>query len=163
MFSKDVKLKAIKDFNDGIKINQIMKKYGIKGPATFYQWKYAYDKFGDGGLIPFRNGRTIHNYSFKIEVIRWRIDNKKSYPNAARHFDVKGPATIWHWEKDLISGRLKPKLGRLDTNMSKEDNSRKLKDLEEENKRLRVKVAYLEKLKALTQKNQRSQINKKPK
>ncbi|KRK79076.1 helix-turn-helix domain-containing protein [Companilactobacillus nodensis] len=163
MFSKDVKLKAINDLNAGIKVKQVMDKYGIKGTATLYQWKYAHDKFGDDGLIPFRNGRTIHDYSFKIKVIRWRIDNIKSYPDAAKHFDITAPATVWYWENDLLSGRLKPKFGRSDTNMSKEDQAKKLKDLEEENKHLKVKVAYLEKLKALTQKNKKSQTNKRPK
>ncbi|WP_337692576.1 hypothetical protein, partial [Companilactobacillus halodurans] len=160
LFSKDIKLACITDVNNGLPIVQAMKKYDIRGTATIYQWMYAYQRFGVDGLIPFRNGRTIHDYSFKIMVITWRIDNSESYPSTAKHFDIKAPATIWQWEKSLISGRLKPQIGRFDI-MSENNKDRKLKELEAENERLRVKVAYLEKLKALTQKNPKSPTNKK--
>ena len=70
---------------------------------------------------------------------------------------------IWDWEQKLLEGRLKPSKGR-SLNMTdkpkQSKHSKTLKQLQEENEILRIRVAYLEKLEALAQK--KSQTKKKP-
>lgn len=68
--------------------------------------------------------------------------------------------SIWQWERDLETGRLKTSKQRRTRIMSQQQDNR-MKQLEEENERLRIKVAYLEKLDALVQK--KSQIKTKRK
>lgn len=67
---------------------------------------------------------------------------------------------VWDWERRLIEGRLKPSKGRSLKMTDKSKQSKTLKQLQEENELLRIRVAYLEKLEALAQK--KSQTKKKP-
>lgn len=68
--------------------------------------------------------------------------------------------SIWQWECYLETGRLKTSKQRQTSIMSQQQDNR-MKQREEENERLRIKIAYLEKLDALVQK--KSQIKTKRK
>ncbi|QAA27241.1 transposase [Lactiplantibacillus plantarum] len=67
---------------------------------------------------------------------------------------------FWDWERRLIEGRLKPAKGRSLKLTDKSKQSKTLKQLQEENELLRIRVAYLEKLEVLAQK--KSQTKKRP-
>lgn len=77
-----------------------------------------------------------------------------------KRFHIRHPAQIWQWEQALKSGRLKPDKQRRTGNMMKQDDD-KIKALEAENELLRIKVAYLEKLEALTQEKKKLQTKTK--
>ncbi|MCT0222794.1 transposase, partial [Lactiplantibacillus plantarum] len=53
---------------------------------------------------------------------------------------------VWDWERRLIEGHLKPSKGRSLKMTDKSKQSKTLKQLQEENELLRIRVAYLEKL-----------------
>ncbi|MDG2979073.1 helix-turn-helix domain-containing protein [Latilactobacillus curvatus] len=161
MFSVEIKKKVLKEYLQGKPSGLLMKEYGIRGTATIYQWLNHFKMFGIQGLEN-NLGKTFYDYSYKMKVIRWRLEHKASFPVTARYFQIKNPVVIWDWEKKLLQGRLNSSKGRL-SKMTKSKNPKTLKQLQEENEFLRVRVAYLEKLDALIQKKQQSQTKRKPK
>ncbi|KRN26867.1 IS transposase [Lactobacillus selangorensis] len=161
MFSVEIKKKVILEYLEGKPAGLLMKKYGIKGSATIYQWLSHFKMFGIQGLENDLE-KTYYDYSFKMEVIHWRSAHRASFPVAAQHFRLKNPVIIWDWEKKLLQGRLKSTRGR-SSKMTKPKDEKTLKQLQDENDFLRARVAYLEKLDALIQKKKKSQIKKKPK
>ncbi|TNK96613.1 transposase [Fructilactobacillus sanfranciscensis] len=163
LFTSEIKLAAIKDYNSGIPTNTILRKYGIKGTATLYEWIKRLEIFGESGLIN-NSTKTRYSYSFKIKVINWRLENNESYPNTSRYFKIRNPVTIFQWEKLLSSGRLKPFKGRLiEMNNNKESLEEKLNRLEQENTYLKAKIQYMGKIKALAQRQKKCQTEKKHK
>lgn len=159
MFSAKIKQQVLSEYLQGTSSLLLMKKYGIKGSATIYQWLTQFEIFGIQGLEHCRR-KTFYDYSFKIKVIKWRQEHRASYPVTATHFRLKQPMMVWDWERRLIEGRLKPSKGRSLKMTDKSKQSKTLKQLQEENELLRIRVAYLEKLEALAQK--KSQTKKKP-
>lgn len=161
MFSKEIKIKAVLDYLSGKSFTYVNRKYGIKGSATIYQWVHLFKEFGVEGLYTYPS-KTFYDYSFKIKVITWRVNHRASYPVTAKRYRIRNPATIWQWERELESGRLKPNDRRSRKMTDKKPLTREeFKKLEEENRSLRIRVAYLEKLHALTQKKKNSQIKRK--
>ncbi|AVK99415.1 transposase [Pediococcus inopinatus] len=161
MFSKENKINAVLELTSGLPQSIIMKKYGIKGSATLYEWKRRLEQFGVEGLS-LNHKKTYFDYSFKMKVIKWRLDQNASLPITAKQFRIKHPAVIWQWERALEQGRLNPNQRRSNT-MSDSNNEKSKKELEEENRELRVKLAYLEKLHALVQKKKALKTRKKHK
>ncbi|WP_370447981.1 helix-turn-helix domain-containing protein [Lactobacillus sp. CBA3606] len=159
MFSAKIKQQVLREYLQGTSSLLLMKKYGIKGSATIYQWLTQFKIFGIQGLEHCCR-KTFYDYSFKIKVIKWRQEYHASYPVTATHFRLKQPMMVWDWECKLIEGRLKPSKGRSLKMTDKSKQPKTLKQLQEENELLRIWVAYLEKLEALAQK--KSQTKKKP-
>lgn len=94
--------------------------------------------------------KTNYPYSFKIKVIRWRLEHHASLQATAKKFRLRNPSQIWQWERVLESGRLKPDKRRWNRTMNKQEQEQdKLKKLEKETELLRIKVTYLEKLEIL--------------
>ncbi|GAA6113811.1 transposase [Apilactobacillus apinorum] len=151
MFSREIKLAAIKDYYNGLGFTKITKKYGIKGSATLYEWIRKFDQFGPKYFS--KNTKTYYEYSFKIKVINWRLRNHESLTNASRHFKLSSPCVVYQWERLVSEGRLNKPKGRPpkmknDKDMSLEEKNKKL---EQQVTYLQAKVAYLEKLDALIQ------------
>lgn len=161
MFSKKEKIEVICEYIKGLGTSVIMKKHGIKGSATIYEWYRIYKQFGPAGFDMYKH-KTIWTYSFKMKVIKWRIDHNASFPVTAKKFKIRSPSIIWQWEHQMMTGQLKPeKKGK--QSMTKNSSDKNDKNLEEENRYLRARVAYLEKLQALVQKKKQSQTKKKHK
>jgi len=159
MFPVEIKREVLSKFLQGTSISKLMKDYHIKGSATIYQWYEHFKMFGVAGLSN-ASKKTYYDYSFKIKVIKWRQFHQASYPVTARHFKLKNPVMIWDWERKLIAGRLNPKGSGSSKMTDKTPKNKTIKQLQTENELLRVRVAYLEKLKALAQK--KSPTKKKP-
>uniref|UniRef100_UPI000AE4F1AA helix-turn-helix domain-containing protein n=1 Tax=Pediococcus inopinatus TaxID=114090 RepID=UPI000AE4F1AA len=70
MFSKENKINAVLELTSGLPQSIIMKKYGIKGSATLYEWKRRLEQFGVEGLS-LNHKKTYFDYSFKMKVIKW--------------------------------------------------------------------------------------------
>ena len=134
----------------GVPPSEIRQKFGIKGQATILNWLTNVKMLGASGLKNMNRSKTIYSYSFKIKVIRWRLEHHASLPAAAKKFRLRNPSLVWQWERALESGRLKPDK----RTMNKQEHD-KIKRLEEENELLRIKIAYLEKLEALAQEKKR--------
>ena len=162
MFSKKIKLQAILELAQGLPPSYINKKYGIKGSATIYEWKRHFNQFGVESFQD-KQTKTYFDYSFKMKVIKWRFNQRASYPETAKQFKIKHPAVIWQWEKAFKEGRLNIDQRRSKLMSNKDVEKKSKEQLEEENRVLRVRVAYLEKLHALAQKKKDLQTKKKRK
>ena len=164
MFSDKVKYEVVQRWLDGESLRTLQRQFGIKSDPTIYEWVRLYQTMGFEGLKHQRDCmKTNHTYSFKIEVINWRLENKASLPVTARHFSIRSPSTIWIWERALEQGLLRRNKGRPEKMTDKPKNDKdELKQVKEENEFLKVRVAYLEKLHALVQKKEKSQTKKKP-
>lgn len=160
MFSKEIQLEAVEMYLKGVSTGEIRKKFGIKGSATLGIWVKSIKQDGIYGIKDLHRQKTRYPYSFKIKVIKWRLDHHASYPVTARKFRITSPSIIWQWERALETGRLKPDKQRRIRTMNKQEQD-KIKKLEEENELLRIKVAYLEKLEALAQEKKKLQTKTK--
>lgn len=159
MFSKETKIQAILDYSSGVGQAEIMRKYGIKGSNTLYLWLESFKANGIEFLESYSKGKTSYSYSFKIKVITWRVDHNASYPVTARKFGVSHPSTVWTWERDFKNGCLKGRYQKMSNEKPK--SKEEIKRLEDENMRLRIRVAYLEKLRALAQETKKSKTKRK--
>ncbi|ATF41347.1 transposase [Weissella paramesenteroides] len=160
MFSKEIQIEAVSMYLKGVPPVEIRRKFGIKAHSTLEIWVKSIKQDGIYGIKDSHRNKTSYPYSFKIKVINWRLNHNASYPITARKFRITSPSLIWHWERALEFGRLKPDKRRRKRTMNKQEHD-KIKKLEEENELLRIKVAYLEKLEALAQKKKKLQTKTK--
>ena len=160
MFSKEIQIEAVSMYLKGVPPVAIRQKFGIKAHSTLEIWVNSIRQDGIYGIKDSHRNKTSYPYSFKIKVINWRLNHNASYPITARKFRITSPSLIWHWERALESGRLKPDKRRRKRTMNKQEHD-KIKKLEEENELLRIKVAYLEKLEALAQEKKKLQTKTK--
>ncbi|RZQ59034.1 phosphatase PAP2 family protein [Weissella paramesenteroides] len=160
MFSKEIQIEAVSMYLKGVPPVEIRRKFGIKAHSTLEIWVKSIKQDGIYGIKDSHRNKTSYPYSFKIKVINWRLNHNASYPITARKFRITSPSLIWHWERALESGRLKPDKRRRKRTMNKQEHD-KIKKLEEENELLRIKVAYLEKLEALAQEKKKLQTKTK--
>ncbi len=160
MFSKEIQIEAVSMYLKGVPPIAIRQKFGIKAHSTLEIWVNSIRQDGIYGIKDSHRNKTSYPYSFKIKVINWRLNHNASYPITARKFRITSPSLIWHWERALESGRLKPDKRRRKRTMNKQEHD-KIKKLEEENELLRIKVAYLEKFEALAQEKKKLQTKTK--
>lgn len=169
MFSYETKLAAIKDYYAGVRPVDIRKKYGIKSSNILYNWLRKVEKFGITAIKP-SHSKTYYSLSFKMEVIKWRTTHEASYLEAANHFKIRCPELIEQWERAYERGELHsrkdgPPMVKKKTHQPKAvkvDYKAKYKEEVEENKLLKARVAYLEKVDALVRKR-KSQTERKHK
>lgn len=136
----------------------IAQKYGINDDSNIRKWVKAYEEFGDEGL---RRSRRKKSYTFemKISVVELYLTTEISYQDLALKVGMNNPALIVKWVNDYrIAGpdALREKSKGRKTIMSKpkktdsiDENTRYLKELEDENLKLRIENAYLKELRRL--------------
>lgn len=140
----------------------LCKEYGLPNHSTLETWVSAYNEFGDEGL---KRSRQKKNYSFefKLSVVELYLTTEASYQELAISVGINNPAMLSKWVNDYRAigpdalrpkrkGR-KPKVKKPEkitpiTEKEKADLEY-LKQLEEENLKLRIENAYLKELRRL--------------
>lgn len=158
-FSDDLKLKVVKDYQDGhLGIRSLAKKYGIS-KSVVGRWIQLYEKFGTGGLIT-KKQKITYSVQFKLDVLRFIERTGSSEMEAALYFGMRNPSRIAAWKKAFREGGaegLDKQKGRTlmsDTSkrrkneQGKEKEMKSKQELERENELLRLEVEYLKKLRA---------------
>lgn len=163
-YSFEFKKKVVTEYINGQGGTYFLaEKYGIANHAQIQRWVAAYNNFGDNGLLRSRKKET-YSFDFKLHVVELYLTTEVSYQELALQVGINNPPLITKWVNDFrIAGSdaLKPKRkGRTpvmkipkntytpDTeNISVE--SEYLKQLEEENLKLRIENAYLKELRRL--------------
>lgn len=165
-YSKEFKLKIVKEYLKGnCAYETIAKKYNIP-PAPLQRWINRYKEHGIDGLE--RNNIT-YDGNFKISVVEYMHNNHLSLNETSSKFNLSGDWLVAKWERIYYEegpqalfrdnrGRKrkmssKPKKKKLDENVEK--------DLIEEVQFLRMENAYLKKLHALIQERDNPQKKKK--
>ena len=135
----------------------LCKKYGVKAHGNLEQWVTAYQHFGDEGLM---RSKKNQNYSlqFKLSVVESYLTGEISYRDLAMQCGINNPSLIARWINDFRTGgldALRPKKkGRKTLNVKNDvkttSSSEKIgtsaehvKELEDENLRLRIENAFL--------------------
>ena len=141
----------------------LAKKYAIANECIVRRWVKAYKNFGSDGLIRSRRNQT-YSFDFKLHMIESYLTTEVSYQELALSVGMNNPTLITKWVNDFrIAGpdALKPKTkGRCSKVAKSKDistlitekidtDSEYLKQLEEENLKLRIENAYLKELRRL--------------
>lgn len=141
----------------------LSNKYGIASSSSLKEWVKAYKDFGDDGL---RRSRQNKNYSFtfKMNVVELYLSTEVSYQELALSVGMNNPSLIVKWVNDYrIAGSdalkpkkkgRKPKVAKAGTTKTVKaentsNNNEYLRQLEDENLKLRIENAYLKELRRL--------------
>ena len=136
----------------------LSQRYGV-AHSLVRRWAASYRKFGDEGLKRSRQNK-VYTFEFKMRVIELYLSGEMSYQELALSVGINNPPLIARWVNDYrIYGAdaLMPKRKGHRTEMvkrKKEDipvseRDSYLKQLEEENLKLRIENAYLKELRRL--------------
>ena len=140
----------------------LSKRYGIE-TAVIRRWVNNYNRFGEQGLMRSRV-KQFYSFEFKLHVVELYLTSELSYQELALQVGMTDPATITRWVQDYRAAgpeALKPKKKGRKRTMDKEKVIRKiengdseeqkelLKQLQEENLRLRIENAFLKEARRL--------------
>lgn len=161
-YSKEFKLEVIeyyKNHSDGV--FTVAKHFGIPSRTVVVEWIKKYEKHGIAGL---ENKNPTYDGKFRIKVVEYMHKNKLSCTQTAIDFNLSSHTIVSRWDKIyqkegpqalLKNNRKGLKNKMISKNQLKKPrkiNNDNIKDLIEENERLRMENAYLKKLQALIQK-----------
>ena len=166
-YSYEFKMKVVQSYLDGEgSYIYLAKKYNIPSKTKIEEWVKGYKEFGKEGLLRSRKNKN-YSFQFKLSVIELYLSSEVSYQKLALSQGINNPSQIVKWVNDFrIAGpdALRPKKkGRkktLDVNETKSTskiNEEKnvdtsveyIKQLEDENLKLRIENAYLKELRRL--------------
>jgi transposase len=167
-YSYELKKKIVIEYlNGGGGKNFLAKKYGIPSDNKVMQWVKSYQQFGDKGLTRSRKKET-YSFEYKLHVIELYLSSEVSYQELALSLGMNNPYMITKWVNDFrIAGpdALRPKKkGRKKALKPKKQNdvaiknselipvdtsTEHIKQLEDENLKLRIENAYLKELRRL--------------
>lgn len=140
----------------------LTKKYELASTSTARRWINAYKKFGDAGLMRSRENKK-YSFEFKLHVVELYLTTETSYQDLALSVGIKTPGIVTEWVRryraagpDALRPRrkgrrpqvTKPKKEVPETEKEKAE-AEYLRQLEEENLRLRIENAYLKELRRL--------------
>ncbi len=157
-YSQGFKLKVVQEYLKGnLGYLLLAQKYGMPSSTPIKQWIRAFKAFGEKGL----QRKTKHEeypVQFKLDVLNFMKQTGASYQDTAIRFNMNQPSLIATWHSKLLkegveglkhakgrpsmSKKSKATVTKAEKTMSREEQ------LERENERLRLEVAYLKKLKA---------------
>ncbi len=138
------------------------RKYGVDF-SIIRRWVRKYKRFGEESLMRSRQKQT-YTFEFKLHVVELYLTSELSYQELALRVGMPDPPTITRWVNEYRAAgpdALKPKRkGRRQTvdtdkiireieESGSKDQKELLKQLQEENLKLRIENAYLKELRRL--------------
>ena len=163
-YSFEFKSKLVLEYIQGKgSYSNLASKHGMPSPSPLKRWVKAYENQGTNGLMRSRKNET-YSFDFKLYVVELYLTTEVSYQKLATRVGMNNSPLITKWVNDFrIAGpdALKPKRKGRHSKMSKskdnnhsiietiDNNSEYLKQLEEENLKLRIENAYLKELRRL--------------
>lgn len=163
-YSYEIKKKIVLEYlSDKGGYKYLAKQYGIPDHKTIQRWVSVYKEFGDESL---KRSRKKENYSFefKLHVVELYLTTEVSYRELALTVGITNPCIITKWVNDYrIAGpdalrpkrkgrrpeMAKPKEKQLPQTEKEKADAEYLRQLEEENLKLRIENAYLKELRRL--------------
>ena len=144
----------------------LSKKYDISHHDIVRRWVKSYNKFGDKGLARSRQNNN-YSFQFKLSVVELYLSSEVSYQELALSQGINNSSLITQWVNnfrtvgpDALRPKKKGRKKTLDIRELKntsEPNEEKpvdtstehVKELEDENLKLRIENAYLKELRRL--------------
>ena len=166
-YSYEFKMKVVQAYMNGEGgYDYLTQKYKLSSRNSLMMWVKAYKEFGNDGLMRSRKNND-YSFQFKLSVVELYLSSEVSYQELALSQGINNPSLITRWVNDFrIAGpdALRPKKkGRKKTldirefkKPSKSDEEKPvdtsaehIKELEDENLKLRIENAYLKELRRL--------------
>lgn len=157
-YSFEFKKQIVQEYlNDEGGHKYLATKYGIPAKSNVKKWIDAYNEFGNEGLMRSRQNKTF-SFEFKLHVVELYLTTEASYQELALSVGVNNPSMINKWVNDFqIAGPdalrpkrkgrrskvTKPKQDKPANDINEKIDSKYLKQLEDENLKLRIENAYL--------------------
>ncbi|MDW5523150.1 IS3 family transposase [Carnobacterium maltaromaticum] len=159
-YSVEFKMNIVQDYLNGEGgTPYLAKKYGFKGDSQVRNWINAYKEFGKEGLLHSRRNKT-YSVQFKLDAIELYLTTEMSYREVANQFGVSTFSTIANWyiayQKNGVDGLSQPKgrpskipkkKNKLPVSDSSKTELTYLEELEKENRRLKIELAYFKRIK----------------
>lgn len=157
-YSYKFKLKVVQEYlsgEGGLKF--LCRKHDIPTIKNLQKWVSTYNKFGADGLLRKRI-RKSYSFDFKLYVVELYLTTEISCQALALQVGIKDSSTVSRWVNDYRRAgpdALKDRKGcpsqvkKPKDNTSINKNTEYLKQLEEENLKLRIENAYLKELRRL--------------
>ena len=163
-YSYEFKRMVVQEYLNGEGgFDSLTKKHGISSSAQVRKWVSNYRRFGEAGL---RRSRQQHVYSFefKLHVVELYLTSELSYREVALREGLTNPSLIVRWVKEYKTAgpeALRPKKKGRKRTMDKEkvireieesgteEEKKLLRQLQEENLRLRIENAFLKEARRL--------------
>lgn len=173
-YDEHFKLVVVRQYLDGkAGIKTIAMQHGL-AHALVRRWVQWFQTHGVDGL---KKKFSHYSAEFKLSVLQHIWDNELSYGQAAIYFNIRNPGILSTWERSYRSGGLdslqprprgRPSKSKMSapttkTEIPPENDKRTREELLAEVSQLRMEVAYLKKLRALVQAQQKATPAKKRK
>ena len=162
-YSYEFKYKIVREYLDGKGgYSYLAHKYSIDRKIIRI-WIANYNEFGDNGLKRSRE-KKVYSFEFKLHVVELYLTSELSYEEIALMFGITNSPMITQWVTAYRAAgpeALKPKKKGLRRTMNKdkiihdikngdsEEQKELLKQLQEENLKLRIENAFLKELRRL--------------
>jgi Transposase and inactivated derivatives len=163
-YSFELKQKVVQAYLSGEGgYEYLVRKYTIAHKSILQRWVNAYKKMGSDGLMRSQKNK-IYSFDFKLHMVESYLTTEVSYQDLALSVGMNTPTLLTKWVNDFrIAGpdalKLKTKGRRSKVAKPKDiskpiaekisSDSKYLKQLEEENLKLRIENAYLKELRRL--------------
>jgi transposase len=173
-YSEEFKLSIVQQYLAGVGgFREIARQHGLCH-SVVRRWVLWYQAHGTEGL---KKKFTHYNAEFKLSVLQRIWDDGLSYGQAATAFNIRTPGVLGVWERayrgggiDALRFRLEGRPRQMTTPITRpepkpkpDDENRSHGELLAELNHLRMENAYLKKLRALVQAQQKATSPKKRK
>lgn len=169
-YSYELKKKAVMDYINGKGgYKSLCREYKISDHQILRRWVKAYKEFGEKGLMRSRENKN-YTFEFKLHVVKLYLTTEVSYQDLALSVGINNPTIIAQWVNNYRAvgpdalrpkrkGR-KPKVSKpkkiIPITEKEKVDAEYLKQLEEENLKLRIENAYLKELRRLRLEEQKT-------
>ena len=161
-YDYEFKKKVVEEYLEGEHgYRYLAQKYQMPTDSLIERWVKAYKVLGDDGLKPHKSKR--YTFQFKLDMVESYLASGMSIQEFALSVGMSDPGTIGSWINSYQTGgsnalrpkseRRKPKMPKTKKSglekQSNKSNEEYMKELEEENLRLRIENAYLKEMRRL--------------
>ena len=162
-YSTEFNKKIVAEYLKGnIGYRSLAKKYNIPGTRQIEIWVATFQRLGTEGISRSRQKKS-YSFQFKLHAVELYLSTDVSYKDLALQLKINNPPLLAQWVQRFravgIDGLKPNRKGRrpkvpdkpivVTPTQSKEIQDDRLKQLEEENLKLRIEVAYLKELRRL--------------
>ena len=144
----------------------LARKYGIPSETRIKEWVKAYQNLGDEGLMRSRQKKT-YSYEYKLGIVEMYLTSELSYMDIALAEKINNPCILAQWVSDFrafgpeaLRPKKKGRRKKVDTSETQKNiqpteeapvdtSAEHIKELEDENLKLRIENAYLKELRRL--------------
>ena len=163
-YSFEFKLKVVQEYLNGEGGYAFLsKKFNVPAKRDIEKWVATYNRLGKDGLLRSKKKQT-YSLAFKLHVVELYLTTEVSYQELALQLGMNNPPLIAKWVNDYRAagpdalrerrkGRrpsvAKPEHGKTLQSIVQNHDEQYLKQLEEENLKLRIENAYLKELRRL--------------